>query len=126
MFVDLLMTVRTLKTTPISLQSSMTTLAMLVYRMEDKKHVTDYLLKYIESAERKFSGQGLKVHRIRSDNGGEYIKTQLQNYSEANNIYHEFTVPHTQQQNGVSERLNRTLMEKVNCLLQGAQLPPEF
>jgi hypothetical protein len=35
-------------------------------------------------------------------------------------------VPYSPQQNGVSERLNRTLIEKVRCLLHGSQLPNEF
>ncbi|GFQ02696.1 retrovirus-related pol polyprotein from transposon tnt 1-94 [Phtheirospermum japonicum] len=36
------------------------------------------------------------------------------------------TTPYTPQQNGVAERLNRTLMEKARCMLSWAGLEPEF
>jgi hypothetical protein len=40
-----------------------------VYRMEAKSDVNTILQNYIDTCERKFSGKGYKVHRIRSDNG---------------------------------------------------------
>ncbi|KAG8491868.1 hypothetical protein CXB51_015214 [Gossypium anomalum] len=36
------------------------------------------------------------------------------------------TVCHTPQQNGVAERMNRTIMEKVRCMLSNANLPESF
>merc|ERR1712137_748013 len=39
---------------------------------------------------------------------------------------HEFTTPYTPQQNRVDERKNRTLYERVRCLLLDANLPDEF
>ena len=36
------------------------------------------------------------------------------------------TVCHTPQQNGVIERMNRTIMEKVRCMLSNANLPKLF
>ncbi|KAG8481139.1 hypothetical protein CXB51_025904 [Gossypium anomalum] len=36
------------------------------------------------------------------------------------------TVRHTPQQNGVAERMNRTIMEKVRCMLSNANLPKSF
>ncbi|KAG8484888.1 hypothetical protein CXB51_021392 [Gossypium anomalum] len=36
------------------------------------------------------------------------------------------TVRHTPQQNGVVERMNRTIMEKVRCMLSNANLPKSF
>ncbi len=38
-------------------------------------------------------------------------------------IRHEFTIPHTPEQNGVSERLNRTLIESVRSMLADSKLP---
>jgi hypothetical protein len=38
-------------------------------------------------------------------------------------ITHQKTVPYTPQQNGVSERFNRTAMEKVRLILYGGNLP---
>ena len=41
-------------------------------------------------------------------------------------IVRHHTVRHTPQHNGVAERMNRTLMEKVKCMLSNAQLPKSF
>ena len=41
-------------------------------------------------------------------------------------IRHEFTIPHTPQQNGVAERLNRTLIEGVRTMLADSRLPHRF
>jgi hypothetical protein len=41
-------------------------------------------------------------------------------------IVHQTSVRHTPQQNGAAERLNRTIVEKVRCMLFGARLPVEF
>ena len=36
------------------------------------------------------------------------------------------TVVHTPQQNGLAERMNRTILERVRCMLLGAHLPKSF
>ncbi|KAG8497424.1 hypothetical protein CXB51_008733 [Gossypium anomalum] len=41
-------------------------------------------------------------------------------------IMRHLTVRHTPQQNGVTERMNRTIMEKVRCMLSNANLPKSF
>uniref|UniRef100_A0A2N9EH16 Integrase catalytic domain-containing protein n=1 Tax=Fagus sylvatica TaxID=28930 RepID=A0A2N9EH16_FAGSY len=41
-------------------------------------------------------------------------------------IRHEKTIPGTPQHNGVTERINRTLIEKVRCMLRMAKLPKSF
>lgn len=67
-----------------------------------------------------------KLKAIRSDNGGEYINYNFQNFLKANGIRHQTTTPHSPQQNGVAERANRSIMEKARCLLQEAGLGKEF
>ena len=39
---------------------------------------------------------------------------------------HEKTVPGTPQHNGVVERMNQTIVEKVRCMLKLAKLPKSF
>jgi len=39
---------------------------------------------------------------------------------------HQTTAPYTLEQNGVAERFNRTLKQKVRCMLVEAQLGEEF
>ena len=60
---------------------------------------------------------GRRVKCLRTDNGGEYTSLEFQSYLKKEGIVHELTVPRTPQQNGVAERLNRTLME-AECWLE--------
>ncbi len=69
---------------------------------------------------------GRKVKTLRSDNGGEYTSTEFTEYLSKEGIKHEFTIPHTPQQNGIAERLNRTLIEGVRTMLTDSKLPRKF
>ncbi|KAG8473150.1 hypothetical protein CXB51_035082 [Gossypium anomalum] len=46
--------------------------------------------------------------------------------SKSEGIVRHLIVRHTAQQNGVAERMNRTIMEKVRCMLSNANLPKSF
>ena len=70
------------------------------------------------------SGHRLKT--LRTDNGGEYTSTEFKEYLEAEGVRHELTIPKTPEQNGVAERMNRTLVEAVRSMLIGAKLPKKF
>jgi len=63
---------------------------------------------------------------LRSDNKGEYISHEFKSYCSEHDIRHEKTVPGTPQHNGVAEKINRTIMEKVRCMLKMAKLPKPF
>ena len=52
---------------------------------------------------------GLKIKRLRIDNGGEYEDTRLKKLCYENEIRMERTMLGTLQHNGVAERMNRTL-----------------
>ena len=54
---------------------------------------------------------GLRVKCLRSDNGREYIDGGFIEYCATQGIMMEKTIPVTPQQNGVAERMNRTLNE---------------
>ena len=41
-------------------------------------------------------------------------------------IEHQYTIPKTPEQNGVSKRMNRTLIEKVRSMLAESRLPQKF
>ena len=59
---------------------------------------------------------GLKIGTLRTDRGGEYLGKEFKRYLRSQQIEHEETIANTPEQNGVSERLNRTLMEKAHPL----------
>ena len=68
----------------------------------------------------------LKVKCLRSDNGGEYIDGGFSEYCAAQGIRMEKTIPRTPQQNGVAERMNRTLNERTRSMRLHAGLPKTF
>ena len=69
---------------------------------------------------------GNPLKRIWTDNGGEYISREFKEYFSKHGIRHEKTVPSTLQHNGVVERMNQTIVEKVRCMLKLAKLPKSF
>ena len=71
-----------------------------------------------------FTGQLLTS--VCSDQGGEFLGRELQMFFSSRGITHQTSVPHTPQQNGHTERLNRTLLEKAEAIQQYACLPRSF
>lgn len=69
---------------------------------------------------------GFPIKCLRSDGGGEYCGNIFTEYLKAEGIIHQITVPYCPQQNGVAERLNRTVMEKVRCMLMDSGLSNKF
>jgi len=55
----------------------------------------------------------LKVSIFRYDNGGEYVSNELKRFRSVKGIVVHYTVPYTPEQNGLAERLNRTLVERT-------------
>lgn len=53
-----------------------------------------------------------KIKILRSENGKEYCSKEYENFLKNNGIIHQKTNPYTPKQNGMSERLNRTIVEK--------------
>ena len=66
------------------------------------------------------------IMKLRTDNGGEYLSKEFQAYLASNGIEHQLTVPHSPQQNGVAEWLNRTLVESARAMLSHSNLPNRF
>jgi transposase InsO family protein len=67
-----------------------------------------------------------KIKCLRTDNGTEYRDGDFLKFCEEYGIKRHFTVRKTLQQNGVGERLNRTIIETVRCLRFNAELPKIF
>jgi len=62
---------------------------------------------------------------IHTDNGGEYLGP-FDKYCAEQGIKHEKTVPKTPQENGIAERMNRTIVERIWCMLRHSKLPKSF
>ncbi len=72
------------------------------------------------------NSSGRKLKTLRTDNGGEYTSREFTAYLKKEGVRHEFTVPKTPQQNGVAERMNRTLVEMVRSMLSDSKLQKNF
>ena len=63
---------------------------------------------------------------LRTDGGGEYISHEWKTFAKDKGFQHQLVAPYSPEQNGVNERLNRTLLEKMRCLLLWSELPKSF
>ena len=68
---------------------------------------------------------GGRVIRWSADKGGEYTSEAFKQYCLEMGITQEFA-PNTSQQNGVSERVGRTLCSMVRCVLVNSGFPPKL
>ena len=94
------------------------------YFLQKKSEVVGKFKEYVLQME-KLTGCTLK--RVRSDNGGEYTSKEYMEYcKQVAGIHHQFTNPYTPEQNGVSERYNRTVMEAARSMLFHSKLPLSF
>ena len=70
---------------------------------------------------------GHSIRRFRCDNGrGEYDNQYFTDFLKVEGISYEPAAPYTQNQNGVSERKIRTVVERARTMLLEARLPERF
>ena len=67
-----------------------------------------------------------KVKKLRTDNGMEFCSEEFNSYCKSEGIVRHYTIPYTPQQNGVAERMNRTIISKARCMLSNAGLGKHF
>ena len=60
---------------------------------------------------------------LRSDQGGEYVNTALEDYCAKFGITMEFTVPHTPEQNGITEHANQKILDKGRTIMKDSSAP---
>ena len=65
----------------------------------------------------------MKVKCLRSDKGGEYDKLEFKVFCAAEGIRLMRTVPGKERQNGIAERMNRTLNERARSIRIDCGLP---
>ncbi|KAE8708956.1 hypothetical protein F3Y22_tig00110332pilonHSYRG00622 [Hibiscus syriacus] len=94
-----------------------------VYSMKSKDEVLRIFLKWKNMIENQ---TGRKIKCLRTDNRGEYKSTPFFDVCHEYGIVRHFTVRNTPQQNGVAERMHRTLLEKVRCMLSNTGLGKAF
>lgn len=58
-----------------------------------------------------------KIKKFRSDNGTEFENGKFKTFFEKCGIEYQRSAPYSPQQNGLAERMNRTLLDRVRCML---------
>ncbi|KAK4847861.1 hypothetical protein QYF36_006649 [Acer negundo] len=94
-----------------------------VYLMRQKLDVFDMFKAFKAEVENQHE-KHIKI--LRSDRGGEYLSGEFQQYLIHNGIVSQLSIPGTPQQNKVSERRNRTLLDMVRSMLSYSTLPKSF
>jgi hypothetical protein len=89
----------------------------------EKSQTQETLKRFLRHAQNEF---GLRIKKIRSDNGTEFKYSQIEGFHEEEGIKHEFSSPYTPQQNGVVERKNRTLLDMARTMLDEYKTPDRF
>ena len=94
-----------------------------VYFIRTKSEVLAKLKEFEVAATNE---AGCKIETLRTDNGGEYTSYELEYYLKKTGIKHETSVSYSPQQNGVAERMNRTLLESARAMVYHAGLSKQF
>jgi transposase InsO family protein len=94
-----------------------------VFFLQEKSQTQETLKGFLRRAQNEF---GLRIKKIRSDNGTEFKNSQIEGFLEEEGIKHEFSSPYTPQQNGVVERKNRTLLDMARTMLDDYKNPDGF
>src|SRR6267154_1237001 len=90
--------------------------------LNHKDEATAKMKQHLMYLERRWEN---KPRKIRVDNGKEYINNELLTWCKDKEIEIQTTAPYTPEQNGVTERFNRTLTE-LACAMMIARDLPEF
>ena len=69
---------------------------------------------------------GTMIKVLRSDNGGEYRNTGMACFCKSKFIKPEYTMPYNPEQNGMAERMKRTLVEMTRCMLKDSELNKSY
>jgi hypothetical protein len=94
-----------------------------VFFLQEISQTQENLKGFLRQAQNEF---GLRIKKIRSDNGTEFKNSQIEGFLEEEGIKHEFSSPYTPQQNGVVERKNRTLLDMARTMLDEYKTPDRF
>lgn len=94
-----------------------------IYFMKTKSEVFNFFKEFQSMVEKQ---KDRKIKILRTDNGGEFCSQDFERYLKQQGILHQKTNAYTPQQNGLSERMNRSLVEKARCLIFDAGLHKKF
>src|SRR6266511_1865902 len=131
---DLFGIIRTDVCGPISVEACCGYLYFLTFTDDLSRYGYIYLMKHKSERFEKFkefqseveNHRNKKIKFLRSDRGGEFLSNKFGLHLKQCGIVSQLTPPGTPQHNGVSERRNRTLLDKVRSMMSLTDLPLSF
>jgi hypothetical protein len=97
-----------------------------ILNTKDSATVLIALQEYKAWAEARQHLHGHRLLAIRCDGGGEFHSNASLKWYVEHGIEVQKTAPHTSQTNGVAERMNRTIMDKVRTILNASGMSAAF
>ncbi|GKC57479.1 retrotransposon protein, putative, ty1-copia subclass [Tanacetum coccineum] len=94
-----------------------------VYLMKHKDEVFNTFKVFQNEVKNQL---GKKIKAIQSDRGGEYLRHKFVNHTKSCGIVSQLTLPYAPQHNGVSERMNQTLLDMIRSIMNLTTLPKSF
>ncbi len=94
-----------------------------IYLLKTKDEVFSKFQEFTNYVENQYN---TKIKKFRSDNGTEYINKIFSDFLKQKGILHQTTCINTPEQNGVSERKNRHILEVTRSLLFQSNVPKRF
>ncbi|GKD11564.1 retrovirus-related pol polyprotein from transposon TNT 1-94, partial [Tanacetum coccineum] len=94
-----------------------------VYILKKKSQAPETIMSFIKRVENQ---NDIKVKQLRTDNGTEFKNSILVKFYDEKRISQNFSSPYTPEQNGVSERKNRTLIEAARTMLSGSVFSKQY
>lgn len=67
-----------------------------------------------------------RIKTLRTDNGLEYCNESMKTICERDGVMHQKSCAYVHEQNGVAERMNRIIMDRVRCMLIDSGLEKTF
>ena len=94
-----------------------------LFLMKCKFDFTDIFFAFKAQVENLFD---TRIKVLRTDGGGEYTSSLLSRSLQHYGIIHQFSYPHTPEQNGVAERKHRHIIETRLTLLTHSKVSSKY
>ena len=95
----------------------------MVYFLKHKSDAFGCFQQFKELVEKQI-GYYIKV--LRKYKGDEYVSNDFLFFCKLHGIHKKFIAWHTPQENGVTERKNRTIMEMARSMMEAKHFPNEY
>ncbi|KAM9902708.1 hypothetical protein OXX69_008206, partial [Metschnikowia pulcherrima] len=101
--------------------------ARMVYvsLLKEKSEAGQHLIKFLSETFTTLAASHYP-RQIRSDNGSEFVNSQVKAFLSEHGIQGRYTQAYSSYQNGIAERMNRSLQDKVRVFLAQGNVPLEF